>query len=378
VLLKGIHLTLMIGPGVPAPVPVEVLNALTSVEVTARSDGPSAFQLKFTVNKNSPLLTLFLLAGGAPTPIPLMRVVLYVTLNGSATVLIDGVMTDHQMAPGGGKQSPVLTITGEDLTRVMDYWDCTGIPYPCLPSEARVELIILKYLVFGITPMVIPSILLDVPIPMDRIPTHVGTDLAYVRQLADDVGYTFFIKPGPTPGQSIAYWGPDLKVGVPQPALNLDMDALTNVESLSFSFNAASATIPLVYVQEQYSHTPLLIPVPDITPLNPPLGALPPIPLQFPIVEQTGNLNPIQAALIAMTKAAKKADAVSATGSLDTLLYGNVLQARGLVGVRGAGTAFDGLYYVKSVTHNIKRGEYKQNFTLSRNGLVSTVPGVPT
>ena len=37
---------------------------------------------------------------------------------------------------------------------------------------------------------------------------------------------------------------------------------------------------------------------------------------------------------------------------------------RQLVGVRGAGPAFDGLYYVKSVTHNIKRGEYKQSFTL--------------
>ena len=47
-----------------------------------------------------------------------------------------------------------------------------------------------------------------------------------------------------------------------------------------------------------------------------------------------------------------------------------------LVGVRGAGPAFDGLYYVKSVTHKIKRGEYKQNFTLTRNGLVSTVSTV--
>jgi hypothetical protein len=46
------------------------------------------------------------------------------------------------------------------------------------------------------------------------------------------------------------------------------------------------------------------------------------------------------------------------------------------VGVRGAGYCFDGLYYVKSVTHRIKRGEYKQNFTLTRNGLVSTVPTV--
>jgi hypothetical protein len=44
--------------------------------------------------------------------------------------------------------------------------------------------------------------------------------------------------------------------------------------------------------------------------------------------------------------------------------------------VRGAGPGFDGLCYVKSVTHMIKRGEYKQDFKLSRNGLVSTVQTV--
>ena len=44
----------------------------------------------------------------------------------------------------------------------------------------------------------------------------------------------------------------------------------------------------------------------------------------------------------------------------------------------GAGIAYDGLYYVKSVTHEIERGSYKQGFTLARNGLISTLPTVPT
>ena len=48
----------------------------------------------------------------------------------------------------------------------------------------------------------------------------------------------FYVDPGPVPGISIAYWGPEIKFGVPQPALNVNMDALTNVESLSFSFDA--------------------------------------------------------------------------------------------------------------------------------------------
>jgi hypothetical protein len=374
-LLKGINLTLMIGPGVPIPVSKDVLDALTGVEVTSNTEGPSVFSLQFKINKNSPLLTLFLLAGGAQ--IPLVRVVIYVTINATPQVLIDGVMTNHQMAPGSGSQNPTLTIIGEDLTRVMDYIDFTGIPYPAMPPEARILLILAKYTIFGVIPLVIPSIMLDVPIPIDRIPLQQGTDLAYVRKLADDVGYSFFIKPGPNPGSSVAYWGPDIKAGVPQPALNMDMDAATNVDSLSFTFNSNAGTIPLVYIQEQYSKAPILIPIPDITPLNPPLGAIPPLPTQFPIMDGTANLSPIQAVLIGLAKAAKKADAVSATGTLDVLRYGHVLQARGLVGVRGAGAPFDGLFYVKTVKHEIKRGDYKQNFTLVRNGLLSTVSQVP-
>jgi hypothetical protein len=54
------------------------------------------------------------------------------------------------------------------------------------------------------------------------------------------------------------------------------------------------------------------------------------------------------------------------------LRYGQLLQCRRLVGVRGAGPAYDGEYAVKSVTTTLKPGEFKQRFTLSRNAQVST------
>ena len=72
------------------------------------------------------------------------------------------------------------------------------------------------------------------------------------------------------------------------------------------------------------------------------------------------------------------ADVVSGDGTINVVRYGQILQARGLVGVRGAGLGFDGLYYVDTVKHQIKLGEYKQSFTLKRNALISNVPVVPT
>lgn len=371
--MNGLELSLLVGPAVPAPAPRALVEALTSVRVTVTDSGPSGFQLRFKVGNESPLVTLFLLAGGS-TP-PLLRVVLVASFHGRAEVLIDGVMTNHEIQPGDRGGDATLTITGEDLTRVMDYIDFSGFPFPGMPPEARVLLILAKYAFLGIAPLVIPSVLLDVPIPVDRIPVQDGKDLAYVRRLAEEVGYVFYIEPQ-APGTSLAYWGPEIKVGVPQPALNGDMDAHSNVESLSFSIDTERAVTPLVYVQNQLTKAPIPIPIPPITPLNPPLGAVPPIPKNFEPLTATSKLSPVRAAIIGLTKAARTADVVRASGSLDVLRYGRILKARRLVGVRGVGAPFNGLYYVKSVTHTIERGSYKQDFTLSRNGLLSTVPRV--
>ncbi len=372
---KGVNLTLMIGPAVPVAVSKEVLDALTSVKVTTTAGEASGFELTFILDNDSPLHTLFLLSGGAS--IPLIRVIIIATVNGSPEVLMDGVMTHHQVAPSVKSGKSTLTVMGLDLTQAMNYIDFSGTPFPAMPPAARVALILLKYAFLGVAPMVIPSVLVDVPIPTDRIPTQQGNDLCYVKQLAEEVGYVFYIDPGPEPGMSVAYWGPEIKIGDPQPALNINMDAHTNIESLDFSYDSESAELPIVLIQNQETRALIPIPIPNVTPLNPPLGAVPPIPKKFPVINETAKYSPTRAAMIGLAKAAKSADAVSASGTLDVVRYGRILKARKLVGVRGAGISFDGLYYVTSVTHNIKRGEYKQSFKLSRNGLVSTLSKVP-
>ena len=373
-MFDGVRLNLMIGPAVPVPVSRDVLDAVTDIQVTTSTNGPSGFQLSFTLSNRSPLQTLFMLSGGSP--IPLVRVVISVTVGGINEVLIDGVMTNHQLSPGQGGGESTLTVIGEDLSRVMDYIDLSGLPYPAMPPSARVLLALAKYAVFGVVPKVIPSIALDVPIPVDRIPRHQGTDLAYIKQLAEEVGYAFYVEPGPTPGMSFAYWGPEIRMGAPQPALNTDFDAHTNVESLSFSFDSSKAKIPVLFIHEENSKAIIPIPIPPITPLSPPLGAIPPIPNGLQFLEGTAKMSPTRAVMVGMAEAVKSYDAVTGTGSLDVVRYGRVLRARRLVGVRGAGTAFNGLHYVTSVTSKLRRGEFKQDFQLVRNGLISTLPKV--
>jgi hypothetical protein len=374
-MVNGVRLTLLVGPAVPVPAPRVVLDALQTVTVTTEAGRRSGFQLTFTLSPRSPLHTLFLLTAGVP--IPLLRVVLVATVNSVPEVLIDGVVTHHEVTPGIDPSHPTLTVTGEDLTRVMDYVDFSGTPFPAMPAEARVAALLLKYAVFGVAPLVIPSVLLDIPIPVDRIPRQQGTDLAYITCLADRVGYVFYVEPGPRPLTSVAYWGPEIRVGAPQPALNLDMDAHSNVGTVSFRFDGSQAVMPVLYVHEPTTKAAIPVPIPAVTPLSPPLGAVPPIPKRFEPIEGTAKLSMLQATAIALAKAARSSDAVTATGSLDVLHYGRVLKARRLVGVRGAGTAFNGLWFVRSVTSKLERGSFQQDFTLARNGLVSTVSRVP-
>ncbi len=375
-MLKGIHLTLLAGPGLAVPVPQSVVDALTEVEIVSESGSTqSGAALKFRLEKDSPLHTLFLLAGGSLPPI--FRVILVATVNGTPEVLADGVVTKTQVSPGGAASPATLTVTLKDLSEVMNWIDFNGVPYPAMPPEARVLLILSKYAPLGIIPMVIPSVMPDIPIPIDRVPLHEGKDLPYVRQLAEDCGYVFYVAPGPTPGLSVAYWGPEIKVGVPQRALNIDMDAHTNCLSLDFNFNQGRARLPVLMVQIPATKVSIPIPIPDVSLTNPPLGAIPPFPKRIDILSETAKYSAIQAALFGLGQASRAQDAVEGSGSLDVLRYGAILKSRQLVGVRGAGPAFDGLYYVKSVTSSLKRGEFRQSFNLARNGLLSTVPNVP-
>ncbi len=375
-MISGVQLSLRIGP-VPQAAPREVTDALVSVKVMDGSGGTqSGFEMVFELPARSPLRTLFLLTGGGGG-LPLMRVILIVTMNGVARSIIDGMVTNVETQPGEGGVSR-LVVKGKDLSALMEVIEIPGLPFPAMSPSVRVLLILAKYAVLGVIPMVIPSIADIPPLPIQQIPAQRGTDYAYIKELADRVGYVFYLEPGPSPGTSKAYWGPEIRVGAPQPALTTNMDALTNVEQLSFNFDKQKKKLPIVFFQESVSKAPIPVPIPDITPLNPPLGLVPPLPPNIVKLEDTAHMSAPDALMAGLAYAGQNSDSVFGKGKLDVARYGGLLKSRQLVGVRGAGLPFNGLYYVKSVTHEIERGSYKQNFSLARNALISTLPTVPT
>ncbi len=375
-MVKGIHLTLMIGPAVPVPAPRAVVDALQNVVITSGKD-KSGFQLTFAISKDSILLNT-LLPVGYFDPIT-TRVIVIVTLGGFPHVLMDGVVTRQELSPSSEPGQSTLTITGEDLSVLMDLIELR-IPYPNMNDTVQAYLTLVKYLAFGVVPIVIPGFFPEQPIMTKKIESQNGTDLSHLKLIAKSNGYVFYVEPGPLPGQSIAYMGPNIRIPVPQPALNINMDAHTNVESMSFSLDGLAKETMLVTINDPVTgRIPIPIPIPAVNIFQPPLGARPTPPLKMVMSKDTGGKSvPLTMKQALGRMLVGSANAITVKGSLDVLRYGHVLRSKMLVGVRGAGIAYDGLYYVDSVTHTLKRGEFKQSFQLSRDGLISITPKVPT
>lgn len=372
-MLKGIHLTLLIGPSVPIPAPQPVMEALKSVQVNSSKDR-TGFQLTFTVGKTSPL-QLALLPAGYFDPM-ITRVVIIVTMNGLPRVLMDGIVTRHEVTPSNSPGQSTLTITGEDLSVLMDVLQIR-IPYPAMPIAAKVALILAKYAVYGIVPVIVPPFVDSPPLPTKSIPAQTGTDRQYIKGLASQCGYIFYVQAGPAPLTSTAYFGPDLPIPLPQPALSVNMDWQTNVESLSFSLDGLAKKVVITTIMDPVTgKIPIPVPVPNISILHPPLGLRLTPPAKIEFSTELANLPFDQAINRIIGMMLNNSDAITGNGSLNTTQYGSILQTRAVVGVRGAGPAYDGFYYINSVTHNIKSGEYKQSFTLSRDGLITQTPVV--
>jgi hypothetical protein len=368
--LKGITLSLLIGPVAAVPALAAVVDALESATVTTAVGSRSGWQISFVYSKTSPIATTLLPAGYFD---PLIRVVLIATINGMPTVLSDGPIGRQDVTASSRPGQSKLVLSGQDVSGYMDLIPLDGLPYPMMPSFARVALMLAKYAMFGVIPVPIPVPFEAITDATEATPMQKGTDYQYIDKLAKDAGYEFYVLPGPAPLTNTAYFGPQVRVGIPQPALSVDMDHASNVEQLAFSADGMVAEMPIAFVKAGPVSVP--VPVPDVGILNPPLSARPMIPRKFKTLE-TERLK-LPSVIGALLAGRTRADPVTGTGSLDVARYGQPLGARKLVGVRGAGLAYDGLWYVRSVTDTLTRGSWKQSFQLARDGLVSNVPAVP-
>ena len=374
--LFGTLATILIGPTVPLPAPPQLMEALDSLEIQHSDQGQSGLSMTLKVGRDqTDVLDYFLLM--TPLLRPMARIIVVVTFNGLPEVLFDGLITKQSLSPSEQPGGSRLTVTAEDVSVAMDLEEKSA-EHPAQPEMLIALKLIASYVQYGLIPTVIPPVALDVPLPTERIPVQQGTDLGYLRQMAARHSYVFYITPGPVPGLNQAYWGPPVRVGLPQKALTANMGADSNVTNINFSYDGLAPTFVRGTVQDRT----LNVPIPVITFAS----------TRIPLVTQPAwlfqNMTRVAAfresgitvaqayARAQATTDASQDNVVTANGELDALRYEALLKPRSLVGVRGVGYSYDGLFYVKSVSHSIGIGSYKQSFSLSREGLGSITPVV--
>lgn len=376
-MLLGSYLTLLIGPTVALPAPPSLLESLLRIEVEHRDEGQSGFQIVFSMGRTGPADLLDFALASNPLLKVFNRVIMVVTMNALPTVLMDGIITHIELNPSAEPGQSTLAVTGKDVSVMMDLED-HPVEHPAQPELVIALKLIATYAQYGLIPMVIPPPSVDMPLPIQRIPRQQGTDLAFLQDMADRFGYVFYVKPGPAPFTNTAYWGPPMRIGLPQRALSVALGGTTNVNRISFRNNALG--VQVVEGQVQDSLTNQKMPVKTFASTRPPLSLMPALLANQPHVPlrqyRGAGLNVTQALARGQGQTDAASDAVVAEGELDTMRYGGILEARGIVGVRGAGFSYDGLWYVKRVKHRIERENYLQDFTLTREGLGSTVPVV--
>lgn len=361
----GVQLLLWTGDPVPTPSP-SLLPPLRNVEVRNDVQSGDGFQMTFALTKDA-----FGRYDVLDDLVPGTRVWIGTVIGAVPQALVDGIVERHDFAPGAKPGETTLTVTGTSVTSAMGLEE-KDQPHPNQPDFLIVTRILMSYAQYGFLPVVTPTT--DVPLELQRTPQQRETDLALITRLADANGFVFYTEPV-TFGVNRAYWGPEVRAGVPQKALTTGMGSHDNCKQLSFGFDSLSPEGASGTVVEPI--TKLRIPIPPLPSLRlPPLSSSPAPARRTRRLRETANAGPLQTALASAAAATRAPEAVSGQGTLDTARYGRVLRARELVGVRGAGLSYDGFYYVTSVTHSISRDGYTQRFSLSREGTGTLSPVV--
>lgn len=381
----GINLTLKLGVQKPQPASQRLVEALQTVEVTHSDEGRSGFQLVFQVGRVGRADQQDYQLLKDPVLAPFNRVILIITNSASAQVLMDGIITNQQLSPSIEPGQTTFSVMGEDISVMMDL-DEKSVEHPQQNPKTIVQTLIANYKSpYGLKGEVEDPYKVNRPGKNERIPVQQGTDLNYINALAQRYGYIFYVKPGAKAGTNIAYWGPRQQQNrLPvQRALTINMGSYTNVTSLNFQHNALAATEVEGQVQDRKTNRiqPL-----DISSRS--TDARSKLAKRSPLSRGVSSQSRVRMTQyrdsgITLEQAQDRAqgttdrstdEVVNISGELDTSYYGGILQVRELVGLRGVGFNYDGLYYVKKVTHKIRFGtnEYKQSFALIREGLGTT------
>jgi len=364
-----VELLLWIGQKVPLPAPFEVMNAFRTLEVTNSVDAPGdGFRMSFAIGKNKQGEYSLLQSGLLNVE---TRVVIGLRIGAKLELLIDGVIDDHQVSSAPQPGASTLTVSGKDVSEQLNLEE-KDQDYGRQSDSTIVNQILQDYIQKKIVHYLDIKATKEVPNDTEKLPWQNETDLEFIQRLAHRNGFVFYFEPV-TMSFNKAYWGPENREGPRQAPLSYDLGPSTNVLELNLTNDSLAAIGTSGSFVDPIAKSSVRIPnLPSLR--IPPLTSSTASARRLQRLRCTANRKPDEAATASIAAISTASEPVKLTGKLDTVRYGSVLRPRRTVGVRGIGRSYNGDYFVRSVTHDIKPGHYVQSFELSRDGTGALSP----
>jgi phage protein D len=219
---------------------------------------------------------------------------------------------------------------------------------------------------YGLTPVV------DTAQPTrqedDVVPIQRGTDMQFLRHLADRNGFDLFVAPGDAGVEG--HFHPPILDEPPQGTLTVGFGGASTVAALTVTHEAlrpTTARAEQVAAESQETQSA------DVTSVSlDDLGGtsvLESDQLRATLLARTGLVDTAELQTLAQAVVDRSSWAIRADGELTTDHYDGVLRARRLVAVRGVGRTLSGTYYVDRVLHTFSDEGYRQQFSLRRNAI---------
>jgi len=380
-MLGGITVTLLIGLP-PIPAPAALMNAFQRIEIETSTDLASTFRLRFGMTQ-SPGLDWDLVGRQYQDTLfrPFTPVQIRVALGAEIPqAIINGYICGQQVFYDDQGGRSALEIAGLDVTMLMNLQEKV-VSWPMTDAEIAQQI----FAQYHITPMVSPT-LPSLP-ETEGTTTQRGTDIRFLRRLAQRNGYECFVVPDPPSGTDLGYFGRATNHPAPADAvLNVRMGPDTNVSEFKIRYDMTRPTTAIGMGVDVQRRTPTAFPVvspatpppiDDLYPFGTPMGLDDALlrsfgPLSQPIIfpAETGQFTAPGLGTATQAIVNRSSWAIMAEGTVGPDV--SVLRPGNTINVRGVGLFFNGSYYVTRVSHTLERDSYIQKFEAQRNAVTMT------
>lgn len=359
--MPNITYTILLGM---APAPAELVDAIQEIEVEASTEIASAFRLRIGISQTT-------VGDWSTLEHDLFRPLLPVSIRvqtgaGLPEAIINGYVSGQQVTYADEPAQSALEVTGMDATMLMNLQEKV-MAWPNLPDSGIATAIFGQY---ATVPQVQPTP--PTLVEPEGTTTQRGTDIRFLRRLAQRNGFECYVQPEPLTGLDIGYFRPPQLSGPPQAVLSVNMGSQTNVDEFKIRYDMVRPTTVLTSGLDVPTKSPQ--PAAAVAAAQLPLGTegallrLAPPPLVRPA--QTGLVRTAELQTMAQSIVERSTWAIVAEGRVGPDV--GVLRPGGIVNVRGAGRVYNGSYYLSRVTHTIGKDGYVQRFEARRNAVGMT------